>query len=165
MTKTTSSTKTANPFAAFDMSKFATNFDPSTLAGEFTKMAGAMDLNAVDVDAVIKSQQKNMEALKAANTAVIDGVKAVAARQSDIFKTTLADTQAEFGKFGDIKTPQDAFAKQAELMKSMFETTVSNFNELAGIVVKSNTESAEKINARITESLDEYKAEATKLKK
>jgi phasin family protein len=158
-------TKNANPFAAFDMSKFAADFDPSKMVNEFTKMAGTMDLKTVDVDSIIKSQQKNLEALNAANTAVVEGVKAVAQRQSEIFNTTLADTQVAISKMTDIKSPQDVAAKQAELVKGAFETSLSNMRELADMVAKSNTESAAKINARITESLDEYKAEALKLSK
>jgi phasin family protein len=158
-------TKNANPFAAFDMSKFAVDFDPTKLASEFAKMAGTMDIKSVDVDGIVKSQQKNVEALNAANTAVVEGVKAVATRQGEIFKTTLSETQAAFGKLGDVKSPQDAAAKQADLMKVGFETALNNMRELADMVTKANAESAEKINTRITESLDEIKAQAVKLSK
>jgi len=157
--------KNTNPFAAFDMSKFTADFDPSKLVAEFTKMAGTMDLKSFDVDAIMQSQQKNLEALTAANTAVVEGVKAVAERQSEIFQTTLADTQTAISKMGDIKTPQDAAAKQTELMVGAFETSLTNMRELADMVAKSSTEGAEKINTRINESLGEFKAQALKDKK
>ncbi len=157
--------KNTNPFAAFDMSKFAVDFDPTKLASEFSKMAGTMDIKSVDVDSIVKSQQKNVEALNAANNAVVEGVKAVATRQGEIFKTTISETQAAFSKLGDIKSPQDAAVKQADFMKFGFETALNNMRELAGMMVKSNADSAEKINTRITESLDEIKTQAVKLNK
>lgn len=157
--------KNTNPFAAFDVSKFTADFDPAKLADQFTKMAGAMDLKTVDVNAIIKSQQKNLEALNEANVAVVEGVKAIAQRQSEIFKTTLTEAQDVVKGITEIKTPQDAAAKQAELMKGAYETALANMRELAEMAAKSNEESAEKINARITESLDEIKAQALKLKK
>jgi len=158
-------TKASNPFAAFDITKFTTDFDPSKLAGEFAKMAGNMDFKTVDVDAIVKSQQKNMEALNAANAVVVEGVKAVAQRQSEIFKTTIADAQTAMNDLGKIKTPQDAMAKQAELMKGAFEMSLSYMRELSDMVTKSHTESAEKINTRITEGLAEIQNETFKLKK
>jgi len=146
-------TKNTNPFAAFDMTKFA---------DEFTKMAGGMDVKAFDVDAIMKSQQKNMDALSAANTAVIEGVQAIAQRQSEIFQATVAETQTAITNMGKAKDPQEAAAKQVELIKGAFEGALTNMRELADIAAKSNEASAEKINARFTESLDEIKAQTLK---
>ena len=54
--------------------------------------------------------------------------------------------------------------KQADLVKLAFEKALSNARELAELVAKSNSEAAEVINKRVSESLEEVKAVVTKAK-
>ena len=75
-------TKASNPFQAFDMSKFVADFDPSKFTAEFTKMTKDMNIPTVDVEAVVKTQQKNIEALTAANKSATESVKALAEHRS-----------------------------------------------------------------------------------
>ena len=64
-----------NPFFDVDVSKFA---DVSKLISEF-KLPG------VDVEFALASQQKNIQALTAANQLALEGFQAVVRRQSEIF--------------------------------------------------------------------------------
>ena len=91
-------TKTANPFEAFDMTKMFADFDPSKFTTDFSKMAKDMNIPTVDVDAVVKLQQKNIEALTAANKTATESVKALAARQSEILQETMKETQDAINK-------------------------------------------------------------------
>ncbi len=67
-------TKPNNPFGDFDFTKM---MDPSKMMGDF-KMSG------VDMEKVVSSQRKNLEALTAANQLAIEGMQAIAKRQAEI---------------------------------------------------------------------------------
>ena len=47
--------------------------------------------------------------------------------------------------------------KQADLAKGAFEQALSNLRELTEMTVKSQSEAAELINARVSEQFDEFK--------
>jgi phasin family protein len=143
-----------NPFFDIDMSKFA---DVSKLMSEF-KLPG------VDVESVLASQQKNIQALTAANQLAIEGFQAVVRRQSEIVRQTMEQTSSMMTELMAAGSPEDKVAKQADLVKLAFEKALSNARELAELVAKSNSEAAEVINKRVSESLEEVKAVVTKAK-
>jgi phasin family protein len=55
------------------------------------------------------------------------------------------------------EAPQDKAAKQAELAKSTYEKAVSNLQELADLIQRSNSEAISLLNKRFTEAMDEVK--------
>jgi len=158
-------TKQTNPFMNFDVTKMFADFDPTKMADEFTKIAGQYKVPAFDVDAVMASQRKNIEALTAANTAAAEGMQQIAARQAQILQENLdAATKAvtDLTKSG---SPKDVASKQTDLFKQAFENALANMRELADMVAKSNTEAANVVNDRIKENLDEIKTLAEKMSK
>lgn len=116
-----------NPFFDVDVSKFA---DVSKLMSEF-KLPG------VDVESVLASQQKNIQALTAANQLAFEGFQAVARRQSEIVRQTFEQTSAIVTELMAAGSPEDKVAKQADLVKLAFEKALSNARELAELVAKS----------------------------
>ena len=144
----------ANPFFDVDMSKFA---DVSKLMSEF-KLPG------VDVEFVLASQQKNIQALTAANQLAFEGFQAVVRRQSEIVRQTMEQTSSMVTELMAAGSPEDKVAKQADLVKLAFEKALSNARELAELVAKSNSEAADVINKRVSESLEEVKAVVAKAK-
>jgi len=154
-----------NPFANVDMTKMMADFDPTKIAEQLTKLAGAYKMPQMDVDAIITAQRKNIEALTAANQAAVEGVQALATKQNEILQETLKEASDAVTELSKVDGLEDATAKQADLLKASFEKALANMKELADLVAKSNAESTEAINARITESLDEIKKQAVKIKK
>lgn len=153
-----------NPFFDFDVTNVMANFDPSKALAEFTKMAEQYKVPGVDVDAIIASQQKNVEAITTANKTALEGLQAVASRQAELLQQSMEAASQAVQSLSSSGTPQDAAAKQAELLKSAYEKALSDMKEISEMVAKSNAEAAEAINARITESLEEIKAIALKAK-
>ncbi len=156
--------KTPDPFFNFDVTKMMGEFDPTKMADEFAKMAAKYKLPGVDMNAVVESQRKNLEALTNANRVAIEGVQAVAKRQAEILQETMDEASAAMDKLTKAGSPQDAAANQAEFAKSAFEKALGNMRELAELVAKSNTEATQTINSRISETLDEIKELAMKMK-
>ena len=157
--------QSGDPFFNFDITKMMSEFDPAKIADEFAKMASQYKIPGVDMDSLVQSQRKNLEALTAANRVAFEGVQAVAKRQAEILQETMNEAAGALDAVAKSGSPQEAAAKQAELVKGAFEKALANMRELAEMVSKSNTEATQAINARITETLDEIKDMALKLKK
>src|SRR5689334_13400130 len=138
----------ANSVFDVDVSKFA---DVSKLISDF-KLPG------VDVESVLASQQKNIQALTAANQLALEGFQAVVRRQSEIVRQTMEQTSSMMSELLAAGSPEDKVAKQADLVKVAFEKALANARELAELGAKSNSEAADVINKRVSESLEEVKA-------
>src|SRR5512138_3483085 len=126
-----------NPFANFDLSKF-----------DITKMLGDLKIPGFDMSALLAAQSKNMEALTAANKATLEGMLAIAKRQTEIMAQALAEVSSMAQQLASTSSPQEAGAKQAELVRQAFEKALANRRELAEMFSKTNTESFELINKR-----------------
>jgi len=83
------------------------DFDPTKMADEFTKMAGQFNLPVFDMDAVMASQRKNIEALTAANKAAVEGMQLVAARQAEILQESLDEATKVVTELSKSGNPQD----------------------------------------------------------
>lgn len=129
---------------------------------DISKVMGDMKLPGVDLEALMASQRKNIEALTAANKLAFEGFQAVATRQTEILRQTMEELQKMMTEVMSASTPEDRVAKQAELAKTAFEKALANMKEVAEMVTKSNTEATNVISNRITDSLEELKTMAGK---
>lgn len=148
----------------FDVSKLLKDFDPTKLVSEFSNMLKQYKLPGVDVDSIVASQKKNLEALTSANRVAIEGLQAVVKRQAEILQETMNEASKAVDQLSKAGSPPEVAAKQAELAKDAFERALGNMRELAEMVAKANQEATNTINARISASLDEMKEVALKLK-
>ena len=153
------------PFVNMDMTKVMADFDPAKIVDQLTKAASTFQVPQIDVDSIIAAQRKNIEALTAANKAAVEGVQALAVRQNEILQENLKEATEAVSELSKVDGPEDATAKQAELLKASFEKALGNMKDLAELVAQSNTEASAAINARIFESLEEVKRQAVKVKK
>jgi phasin family protein len=132
---------------------------------DFSKMATEFRVPGLDVEGLMASQRRNVEALSAANQLALEGVQAVMRRQAEIVRQMMDEARGMMTELMTTGAPEEKVAKQAELFKTTFEKTVSNMKELSEMVAKSNTEAAETLAKRVSESLEEMKASAAKLKR
>lgn len=124
---------------------------------DFQKMMADFKVPGVDMESVLESQRRNIEALTSANQLAAEGVQAVARRQAEIMRETMTEVRKATEDLMSGGTPEQAVAKQTELAKSAFEHAISNMREVAEMMAKSQNEAADVINRRISESLDEIK--------
>lgn len=156
--------KNGNPFLNFDMAKVMAEFGPAKMADEFAKAAGKFKMPAMDIDALLDCQRKNVEAITFANKAAAEGVQKVAKRQAEMVTEAFEEITGAMTALGKAGSPQDVAAKQVEIAKAAYESTVANMRELAELVSESNEEAAEAISARVVEALDEIKSATLKTK-
>ena len=129
---------------------------------DVNKLFGDFRVPSLDVEAVVASQRKNIEALTQANQLAVEGVQAVARRQVEIARQAIEEFSAMVQGFTQPGTPEERLAKQAELAKVALERGLSNARELTELVTKANTEAFNVINKRVTEGLDEIRDFAKK---
>ncbi|MFC4166055.1 phasin family protein [Teichococcus aestuarii] len=111
-----------------------------------------------DVEALAAAQRRNFEALSAANKVALEGAQAVARRHMEILQSSMAEmTQAMQGLSGEAD-PQAKAARQAEMVKATYGRAVSNMQEIADLIQKSNAEALSLLNRRFAEAMDEVKS-------
>ena len=144
----------SNPFFDVDFSKFT----------DISKVMSELKVPGVDVDAMLATTQKNIQALTAANQLAFEGMQTVFRRQSEILRQSVEQASAMSSELMAAGSPEDKVAKQADLVKSAFEKALANSRELAELVARSNAEAAEVVSKRFSESLEELKVAIAKSK-
>jgi phasin family protein len=130
---------------------------------DVTKAFADFRIPGVDVEAVVATQRKNIEALTQANQLAVAGVQALFQRQNEIVKAAFAEFSTMFNDFVQpTASPQDKIAKHAEYSKVAIEKGLANARELTDLATKASTEAFNVINKRVTESLAEVQDVAKK---
>ncbi|PHK93519.1 phasin [Pseudoroseomonas rhizosphaerae] len=126
---------------------------------DIMRMLSDFRLPAVpDVEALAAAQRRNFEALSAANKVALEGAQAVARRHMEILQSSMSEmTQAMQGLTTEAD-PQAKAARQAEMLKATYGRAVSNMQEIADLIQKSNAEALSLLNRRFAEAMDEVKS-------
>jgi phasin family protein len=139
--------KTGNPFLDADFGEFM----------DFSKFTEQFKLPGVDSKALIESQRKNVEAMTQANRVALEGLQAIAQRQTEILRQAMEETTKVVREMAKPGQPAEKFAAQTALVKEAYELALANLRELAEMGTKSNTEAADLLAHRVSASLDELK--------
>ena len=129
----------------------------SLLEFDVTKIVEELKIPGLDIESLVTSQRKNIEALTQANKLAFEGVQAVFKRQAEIIRQTLEESASVAQELVEPGNPQDKAIRQTELAKDAFERALSNARELSEIMAKSNGEAFDLLNKRFTQVLDEIK--------
>ncbi|MGE8319249.1 MAG: phasin family protein [Comamonas sp.] len=147
-------TKT-NPSDANDASKSQAT-DPSNPFGNLGKLVEQFKLPGVDMNAIVESRRKDMEALMATNKAMVESLQELAKKQADVFAQAMHSTQehvqslAKKGGLPDIAT-------QSEFARKAYEKAVADMHEMAAMARKAQTEAMAAITQRAQQSVEELK--------
>ena len=123
--------------------------------GKFWSNGKATD---IDLSWLLSCQQKNIEALTAANECAFEGARAIAKRQAEFVREAAEALSKVTKELISDSSADDKFAKQAGAAKEAFETGITNVTELAKLVQQSRTETFDVICKRVIESFEEVKA-------
>ena len=145
------------PQTPFDPRKLMTEFDPGKLMSEFQNLLKQYKLPGMDIDALVTSQKKNVEAIVAANRIAVEGMQTIAKRQAEVFQEAMREAQQAVSSMTKASSAQDLAAKQTELMNNAFEKSVATMREMAEILTRSSQEATKTINARIAATLEEIR--------
>ena len=118
---------------------------------DFSELMKPFQLPGIDMEGLLASERKNIEALREANQAVVEGWQALAAQQQEILAQTM-NRWRELADEGLPSSPQEAMEKQAEVARDAFEQALENMRTLAEISAKSQAKAFEAIRKRIDEA-------------
>ncbi len=124
---------------------------------DVTKMLAEFKMPGVDLETIMSSQRKNIEALTKANQLAIEGMQTVARRQAEILRGGFDEASALMREIMQTQSPEDRVVRQTEAAKKSVERALSNARELAEIVARANNEAFDVIKSRVGESLDEVR--------
>jgi phasin family protein len=127
-----------------------------------TKAFGEFRLPGLDVEAIVATQRKNLEALTQANQLALEGVRALAQRQTEIAQQAFAEASALFHAWTQPGAPEERLAKNADVAKQAFEKGLADARELGELTAKASTDVLSVITRRVSESFDEARLYAKK---
>jgi len=124
-------------------------FDPKNFAD--------MKIPGIDIDAVIASQKKNLEAATQASAVAFEGFQTVMRRQAELFQQYLKEAQIVAQTAFDTTAPEEKLVRQTDQIRSAYEQALTNLKELSELLQKTGGDAAQVINGRIAEAMTEFK--------
>lgn len=140
---------------------FSTFFTQS----DFTKTMEQFQTMAFDMKDVMECHRKNLQAISEAQQLAFEGMQAVAQRQSEIMSQLIQDNSKLAKEMLAEGSPEEKMAKNAEIMKKIYDKTTGNFQELSDMVSKSNAETGKLLNKRVSASISEISSAMDKGRK
>lgn len=123
----------------------------------FEKFGRDLNLPQVDVEKMLESQRKNLEALQKSAAASAAGASALIDKQRKNLEQALAEVARVAETYRAGAAPQDFMAKQTEFARKSFDSALKNVEEAAEIVRKASDEAIEVLRKRIRESAEEIR--------
>lgn len=127
---------------------------------DFTKYFSSLSMLPAfpEVTALVETQKRNLAALAAANKLIFEGAQAITQRQVEVVRRQVTDATEAARVLATTIDPKDRAARQAELVKTAYEKSVSDLKEVEDLLRKSSAEALGLVHARILEAVDEVKA-------
>ena len=123
-----------------------------------------LGLPKVDVDKLIESHKKNIDALSQSATVAAQGAQSVAQKQREIFEAGLQEATKLAQGYQPLGKLQDNLALQTEFAKKVFEIAVKGAQESATTARQSTSEAVKIIQDRLKESFDEMRSSVNRTK-
>jgi phasin family protein len=129
---------------------------------DLTKAFGDFHIPGFDVEALVTTQRKNLEALTQASQLAFESAQAVAQRHVEIVRQVVDELPAMLREWTEPCDAEHRLAKNVDFAKQAFEASVANTRELADITAKAGTDVASVLTRRLSESFDDLRLYAKK---
>jgi phasin family protein len=113
-----------------------------------------------DANTFVEFQHRNLEALNAANQALVQGLQTVAQRQGKLVQQSVKQFQDLVSVRPTNASVNEVLVKRIDVAKTSFEKNVADARELGDLVAKVGVEATDILSRRVVASLDEIKAAA-----
>lgn len=138
-----------------DFSKFFDN--------DFTKNLTGFSF-PFDMKTLMETQTRNLQAITEAQQLAMEGFQAIAQRQSEMVSQMVQDNTALAQEVMSESSPEQKIAKQADIMKKVYERSIRDLKEIGELINKSNEDAADVLSKRVSASLTELKTAVSKTK-
>lgn len=133
---------TKNPFADY-------------MKADYFKQWGEFKSPSFDVNHVVNISRRNAEAFSAAGSVVAESVQTLSRQQVETVRNNVERVLKTAKEMMVSGSPEINTSKQAELARSLFETSMNQFREMSELVTKSVFEASDVITKRAAESIEE----------
>lgn len=140
------------------MPKTNNNFTDFFSKNDFSKFFEGYNAAPIDMKAFLETQRKNLQAISEAQQTALEGVQALAQRQTELLSQFVEDNSSIAKEALSEGTPEEKIAKNADIFQTTFERNVDNLQELSALINKSNQQATGILNKRVTDSVDELKS-------
>lgn len=106
---------------------------------------------------LMETQRRNVQAMTEAQQNVLESWQNLAQRQMKLMASFVQDNAGMAQEIMKEGTPEEKVARQADIFKKAYETSVAQTQELATMMTQSSKETAEIINRRFNASINEIK--------
>lgn len=146
-------------------------FSPEKLAEFMTGATKGFDAKAFGFDPkafgfggndLMAAQQKNMDAMTAANKAAAAAYQDLFTKQVKVFQDTMAEAQKTAAGFDASKMDAETAKARTELANKAFEKAMANMTAMAEAARAANTEAYEIVAKRVADSMKELQDAAKK---
>jgi len=146
-------------------------FSPEKLAEFMTGATKGFDAKAFGFDPkafgfggndLMAAQQKNMDAMTAANKAAAAAYQDLFTKQVKVFQDTMAEAQKTAAGFDASKMDAETAKVRTELANKAFEKAMANMTAMAEAALAANTEAYEIVAKRVADSMKELQDAAKK---
>jgi phasin family protein len=147
-------------FGAADRARTEDNMPDAaqSFADMLRKFGSDLGLPKIDVDGLIETNRKNIDALARSADIAAQGARSAAVKQAQIVEASLREALDQARQFKPAGSPQEMLARQTEFARKTFDATVNNARELSDLVGKSNVDAFKVIGDRIAASVAEIRA-------
>lgn len=128
------------------------------------KFGSDLSLPKIDVDKLIESHKKNIDALSQSATVAAQGAQSVAQKQREIFEAGLQEATKLARGYQPLGKLQDNVALQMEFANKVFEIAVKGTQDSATTARQSTGEAVKIIQDRLKESFDEIRSSVNRSK-
>ena len=111
--------------------------------------------NLFDFNQLFSTQRRNIEALSAANQAMVEGLQAGYRRQAEVLRDNVEQVLKASREVFQSGSPENSVNRQAECARSILENNLNSFREVTETLTKSGFEALDVLNRRAAESLEE----------
>lgn len=141
----------------FDMSEMFRAFDPDQMARmwspqNFMAMFQQPQAQMMDMEAIIKANQKNFEAMSEANKSAAEAYKDLLDKQMEIFEKMTAAARKQVEWAGDTAGPAQMQARTAA-MSGAVEEALKMMRNMAEAARDANTEAYESMQGQMKEAM------------
>jgi phasin family protein len=120
--------------------------------------ASNVGLPQVDVDKLLETNRKNIEALTASAKVAAGAVQSAAQKQREVLEAGLREASAVARDYKPLGDARENFARQSEFVRKVFDISVQGAREAAEASKQSTAEAVKIIQDRMKSSLEEFRA-------
>jgi phasin family protein len=117
-----------------------------------------------DLGSLMEMQRKNMQAITELQQMTVENLQAMTQLQTEMMSQIVQDNTDMAQQIMAEGTPEEKVALQADMMRKVYEHSMTGMTELGDLVAKSGKETGEVISKRVTASLTEFKSSVQKAK-